>query len=316
MRLTRAERWSSAICLAESQRGVIVRRQLRSVGIPAREEARLMSAGWLREIRSGAYAIGGRPASPWDDAVAVSLLGGPGTVLSHATAAAIHRFPGLVPPVVPEVSVELPRHPRPQGVVLHRVTRLDPLDVEERKGVRLTTAARTVCDLAGRLETHLLARIVDEGCVDRRWTAEQLATTATRAGFRGRPGSRRLCDLLDVRTAEPEVESVLEQRVVRALAPYAPFVTQYQLVLDGQVLILDIAWPPWRVGAEVDGWTVRSRSFGKFSRGRHRDNLLLAHGWKVAHLTADMDQATILRDVGRLFPPEAVGVLAGLAGGR
>ena len=95
---------------------------------------------------------------------------------------------------------------------------------------------------------------------------------------------------------------MLELRMIRILAPYGPFETQYQLVLDGRVLVLDIAWPWWRVAAEVDGWGAHGRSWSKFVDDRSRMNLLEAHGWRVAHLTAAMDKATVLRDVGRLLP--------------
>ena len=65
---------------------------------------------------------------------------------------------------------------------------------------------------------------------------------------------------------------MLELRMIRILAPFAPFETQYELVLDGQLLRLDIAWPWWRVAAEVDGWGVRGNrnSRTKFVADRHR----------------------------------------------
>jgi hypothetical protein len=57
------------------------------------------------------------------------------------------------------------------------------------------------------------------------------------------------------------------------------------------------------VGAEVDGWWVRSQSRTKFDRGIHRANLLSAHHWQIAHLTATMDVESVRRDVCRLLPP-------------
>jgi hypothetical protein len=292
------------LAVAARQRGVVTRAQVQACGISPKRLARLIAEGWLCEIRPGAFVVAGRAPSGWDAAVAVSLLSGPGVTLSHKTAAAIHRFPGLLAPSTPELTVELPRHPRVQGAVFHRVPHLDPRDIEPRDCVQVTTAARTVCDIAGGLDPALLARVIDEGSIARLWTMDQLAETAARAGDRGRRGSRMLRQLLDVRRGELAADSMLELRIIRMLAPFAPFVTHYQLVLDGEVVILDIAWPALRVGAEVDGWSVRSRSFGKFHHGRHRDNLLLAHGWRVAHLTAAMDERMVLNDVGRLLPPD------------
>jgi very-short-patch-repair endonuclease len=137
------------------------------------------------------------------------------------------------------------------------------------------------------------------------WTPVELAEAASRLAARGRTGCGQLARLLGLRVGEPRVESMLERRVGRALALFRPFITQFQVVLEGEVLLLDVAWPHWLVAVEADGWAVRERSFGKFSRDRHRDNLLAAHGWRVAHVTADMDDDAIRGDVARLLPADA-----------
>ena len=90
--------------------------------------------------------------------------------------------------------------------------------------------------------------------------------------------------------------------MIRVLAPYAPFETQYELVLEGKLIRLDIAWPWWRVAVEVDGWGVRSRSRYEIRRGSLPDEPLEAHHWRVAHLTSAMAPAIVLREVGRLLP--------------
>jgi hypothetical protein len=111
--------------------------------------------------------------------------------------------------------------------------------------------------------------------------------------------------LLRDRTGTPPADSALEQRVIRLLAPYGPFETQYQIVVDGIIVILDIAWPIWRVGVEADGWSVRSRSRGKFDRDRRKANLLAANSWSIAHVTSTMSDSEIISAVSRLLPPWA-----------
>jgi hypothetical protein len=160
-------------------------------------------------------------------------------------------------------------------------------------------------DLAARLEAAQLARIIDEGSIERAWTINELAECASRLARQGRAGGRAMRAVLTDRLDEPSAQSALELRMIRVLAPYAPFETQYQVVLDGEVFILDIAWPWWQVAAEVDGWWVRARSRSKLDDDSHKTNVLAAHGWKVAHLTSAMDDAGVLRDVGRLLPPSA-----------
>src|ERR1700722_11930201 len=121
-------------------------------------------------------------------------------------------------------------------------------------------------------------------------------------GAQGRSGVRTMRQVLAARADEPRAESMLELRMIRILRPYAPFETQYQLVLEGRLLILDIAWPWCRVAAEVDGRGVHSRAGSTFADARSGINLLEGHGWRVAHLVSAMDKATVLRDVGRLLP--------------
>jgi hypothetical protein len=287
---------------AEGQHGVVISPQVRECGVSSKTMNGFVAAGWFRILRSRAFAISGRPPSPWEDAVAVLLLGGHGAVLSHGTAAAIHRVPGLLAPALPEFTVALPRHPRVPAATLHRVDRLDDRDVEVRRGLRVTKPARTLVDLVRRLDAPMLARILDEGSIAGLWTLADVEAAARRAGSRGRRGMPMLQDALGLRIEEPAVDSMLELRMIRALAPFAPFETQYHLVLDGELLILDIAWPPWQVAAEVDGWWARGHSRTKFDRTLHRNNLLVAHGWRVVHLTSTMDDARVRRDVGRLLP--------------
>lgn len=304
--MSTADGVAELLLIAEMQHGVVTRAQLERCGLSGKTATRLAAEGWLRRVRRGAYAVGGRLPSPWEQAVAACLAGGPGCALSHLTAAVIHQFPHVAPGPVPEMSVVEGRNPRLASVQVHRVARLDACDVIARGGVHLTGPARTMVDLATRFPPPLVARIIDEGAVQRLWTPEDLREANHRTGGSGRRGTRLLDRLLAERTEVLEGQSALERRVIRVLDPLAPFETQHQLVLGGQVIILDIAWPWWRVGVEVDGWWVRSRSRTKFDGDRRRNNLLAAHGWRIAHVTSAMDDETILSDVCRILPPEAL----------
>lgn len=293
------------MAIAESQSRVITTSQLASCGISAKAAAELEAEGLLRRIRRGAYAVAGRLATPFEETVAAALLIGPQGAASHRTAAAIHKLPGLLPPTLPELSVPRAYRNKLAGTRIHRVAHLGECDVEQRYGIRVTVPSRTLVDIAGSLNDYRLARLIDEGMIEKRWSIEGLVECLQRSAPGGRPGSRRLHDLLVVRLAEPRADSTLALRVVRALAPFAPFETEYQLVLGGHVVILDVAWPRWRVVAEVDGWEGRSRSRGKFDWDRRRGNLLAANGWTVTHLTSAMSDDEMRRDVGLLLPPFA-----------
>jgi very-short-patch-repair endonuclease len=176
----------------------------------------------------------------------------------------------------------------------------------ERRGIGVTTPCRTLVDLARRLDPELLARVIDDGSIARLWTIEELADCAKRVGCQGRPGGRVLQVVLSSPVDEPTADSTLELRMIRVLKPFGPFETQYQVVIDGEVFILDIAWPWWRVGVEVDGWWSRRQSRRKLDEDDHKTNALIANGWRILRVTATMSDATVLRDVGRLVPRPGV----------
>lgn len=291
--------WQRVADVAAAQHRVVLGSQLRRFGLSTKVIRRLREEGWLSDIRPGAYSTGG-PATDWQRAVAAALLVWPYGALSHDTAARVHRIPDVVPGPTPHLTVLGSRQPRLGGVAVHRPAQLDPLDVVDYRGVPVTSPARTLVDLAGGLAPAALARVVDEGAIAGLWTAGQLAEVAGRSGRRGRNDD--LQAVLASRTDGPGgAASALELQCHRALSCVAPFETQYRLVLDGQTVILDMAWPHARVGAECDGWAVRSRSRRKFDGDRRRDNLLAANGWAVAHLTSAMTDDEMRAAVIRLL---------------
>jgi very-short-patch-repair endonuclease len=159
-----------------------------------------------------------------------------------------------------------------------------------------------VVDLAPRLDPELLGRVIDEGSIAGLWSVDELATCANRLGNQGRPGGRVLRAVLSTRVAEPAAESVLELRIIRALKPFEPFETQFHVVIGGEIFILDIAWPWWRVAVEVDGWWSRRQSRRKLDEDDHKSNALIADGWRLLRVTAAMSDETVRREVGRVLP--------------
>lgn len=246
----------------------------------------LVASGWLRRLHKGIYLVGPLEPSPWQRTVAAWMAAGARAVVSHSSAAEVHRLPHLVGSGVPEVTVTGPHQPRPRGVSVHRVQVLAAADAERRLGVPVTAPARTLIDVAPRLSPALLSRVIDEGAIRRLWTPESLLAARRRAGRR--PGAVVLDRLLEVRVEGPQTDSHLEHRVERALRCLGPFEAQCQLVIEGRVLVLDLALPSLRLAVESDGWATRGRSRGKFDGDRRKSNLLVAQGWTVVHLTSAM----------------------------
>lgn len=275
--------------LSAGQHGIVTSEQLRVAGsgvaVGRRLAARLVDEGWLHPLLGGAFSVGA-PPSDWQVAVAAVMLSAPDSALSHRSAARCHRIADLVPQAIPEISLPNHRHCRLQGVIVHRVARLDAADVILYQGVRATSPERTLVDLANGMDIGLLERIVDEGAVAHLWTPRSILAAVERNASRS--GTVALRRILTSRVDLPVGESALEARAIKVLASCAPFETQYQLSIGNRLVILDIAWPDLRVAAECDGWTVRNRSRSKFDADRRRDNLLTHHGWSVVHLTTAM----------------------------
>ena len=78
--------------------------------------------------------------------------------LSHDSAAALYRLRKW--PRVPELSSAI-QHRRP-GIRTHRTASLTRADVTYRQGIRVTTIARTIADIAPRLTDVELTRAIHE----------------------------------------------------------------------------------------------------------------------------------------------------------
>ena len=282
---------------ADAQHGVILAAQLRQHGLTGKRIARLVADGWLVAVRPRAYSVG--QVTDWRRAVAAALLI-PGSALSHGTAARAHRFDGLLAGPAVELTVPLARHPRLDGVVVHRSVDFGPPDVVEHRGVAVTSPARTLFDVAGRYPPALLERVVDEGLVAGLWTMEQLIEAAKRPGRRG---VVHLEPVLSARGVCGGADSPLELQAQRALASLAPFETRYVVPLGDRMVQFDIAWPRWKVAVECDGWAVRARSRRKFDADRRKANAAAAAGWTVVHLTSAMTDREMLEAVVRVLLP-------------
>ena len=285
--------------IAASQRGLFSVAQASEIGVNNDQLLRAESSGALRRVRRGVYAMAGIAPSPWEQIVAGALAAGPEAVVSHASAAAVHRFEYGA---LGKVELTLPRQGRfrPPGVTVHRSTDLAAEDIVERNGVLITSAPRTLVDIAGRLGLAITEKLVDEGLIERRWTVEQLQDCLRRAR-QNVLGRAQLRDLLALRAEGPNADSVLESRVFRALEPLTPFEVHFSTVLGGRVYVIDAAWPADKVGAEVVGRAHRVASRSAFDRERRKLNELNAFGWRIAHLTAVMSAEEMIAAVSSLM---------------
>lgn len=134
------------------QVGNVSRRQLFAVGV---------SPGWIQhELRigtlvtryHGVYCQAPARQDPQALIHAAVLAGGPTAVASHGSAAWLWDF---VPHYEPPPEISLPTEDRrPRHVTTHRCPSLQARDTTRQRGVPATTRARTILDLAPRLQAN------------------------------------------------------------------------------------------------------------------------------------------------------------------
>ena len=268
------------VSLASRQGMVVTFRQLTEAGL-ARHEVRSRSGGLLTPISAGVYVVGELTPSACLHAAFAAV---PSAVVSHRSAGVRHRLPVLMPAHHQELLVALAHRSRRQlpGIRLRTTRWLPAEDVAVVDGVRVTTVARTLCDLGAVVARSRLQHALEVAITEERVTAGELQACASAWCRRGRSGSgviRALDhDLLD---AEPLAASDLERRAIRLLREAGIGGWQAQLRppwYDGVRGVVDLAWPAERVVVELDGrrWHATAQAQGD---DRRRDRLATTHGW-------------------------------------
>src|SRR5207302_11466052 len=132
---------------AKRQRGYVTRRQLMQVGLGEKAIEYRARTGRLIRIYDGVYAVGHVPALPHDRAYGALLACGPKSVLSHGSAATLY---GIYRRWDMPFEVTVPTKRRRCGIRIHRA-KLTRRDTAMQQGLRVTSSARTLLDMAPRV---------------------------------------------------------------------------------------------------------------------------------------------------------------------
>lgn len=163
------------------------------------------------------------------------------------------------------------------GVVVHHARSIHPLDRAERFGIPVTSAPRTLLDLASMLPERALETALAEAAI--KGLADRAALEAVIGRSNGHRGVGVLNELLD--DVEP-TRSALERE-------FRSLVTTYGLpkpILNARVngYEVDAHWPEHRLVVEIDGYAYHSTRKA-FEDDRIRDAELQALGWRVICIT-------------------------------
>lgn len=268
---------------------MILRRQLIEAGLSEAQIKYRLKCGDWEPVSQRAYRVIELVGADHRLRAAMAVL--PGAVMSHESAAEHHGIP-LVERGRAVVTVHASTTHVFDGVTVHRVRDLVDGDVLTTPDGRVTTAARTLMDLAGVVKPDRLGRIVDQSLAGRLVCLEDLASVFARVARRGKKGTAAMRKILDAR-CDPEGEeaSALERRgldVIRS-AGLPPPVREHPTPWDS-TRRFDLAYPEHRLAIEWDSRRWHGR-FEDFDRDRRRDRLAAIHGWVVLRFTwDDVDQ--------------------------
>jgi len=237
-----------------------------------------------RAVFRNVYLADELPLTPLRRAQAAWLFAGPDVALAGLSAAAIHGTKWLDAAKPAEI-IRGNRH-SPPGLVAHSYAVADN-DVCVRRGMRVTTPARTAFDIGRRLAPHDAVPVLDALMnATGLKPADILTIAAANPGVRGIRRLRSALLMADGGAESPR-ETALRLLLVRAGLP--PPETQIEFYDDyGDVVIrVDMGWRKWKVAVEYDGvqhWADGRQRAWDIDRIAILDSL----GWVVIRVSADM----------------------------
>ncbi len=274
--------FETAIALiAGRQFGYITRPQLLAIGLGRRAIQHRVATGRLIPVHAGVYAVGHVNRMPAARAAASVLACGDQAALSYGSAASLWGFNKYWDEPF-EVTVPS-SHRRRDGIKVHRCRTLAPRDLTRQLGIRVTSPARTVLDVAPGLPDKRLTRMVNDALRGPYLHRPDLADVVNRNP--SHPGTKRL--LRFARDSRRPTNSPLEDDFVEFARRYglpAPVTNTYLLGYE-----IDVLYPRERVIVEVDGKGFHSDS-DSFERDRKRDVVMLAAGFVTVRITDDRMQ--------------------------
>jgi elongation factor P len=253
-------------------------------------------SGRLHKIHRGVYSVGHANPPVEGRFLAAVKACGSGAVLSHHSAAALWGFMQW-DDRHPEITVvgTAPRaHP---GLRVHRTTTLDRDDSARHRGIPVTSPARTLLDLAAKLEHRPLRSATRRAQSLHRVNIRQLVAILARHWRR--PGSAKLARIVVTGPAptRSELEDVVLDLILRGGLAH-PQVNE-ALRLGGRRVVPDFRWPAHRLVVEADGAAWHDNKLAR-DADAERQALLEAHGERVLRVTWDQAIADPQRTLARL----------------
>ncbi|MGO9498527.1 MAG: DUF559 domain-containing protein [Solirubrobacteraceae bacterium] len=262
--------------IAARQDNVITGDQLIAAGLGRGAIAHRVKARTMQRLHVNVYLLGAAPPTPVAQARAAALACGPDAVVSHRSAACLFS---LLPETTGDVDITIPgrnQAPRP-GIRRHRVKSLPRHHVTNVNGIRVTSIARTICDLAATESPHATEQAFQEALY------REIVTDQALKAVIDREPRRRGAAVIRSLISDPRLtRSERERRLLKLIEQAGLPKPLTNVPLNGYKA--DVFWPQYNLIVEFDGWQAHGHRQA-FESNRKRDQIMLAKGMSTLRVT-------------------------------
>jgi very-short-patch-repair endonuclease len=262
--------------IASRQDNVITGEQALHAGLGRGALAHRVKIGAMQRLHTGVYLIGPAPPTPMAKARAAAYAVGDDAVVSHRSAASLF---GLLPDNGGDIDVTVAgRNPgRRPGVRRHRVKTLPKQDVTKVRGFKVTSIARTICDLAATESPGATEQAFQEALY------REIVTDKALRAVLDREPRRRGAAVIRALLENPSLtRSERERRLLKLIAAAQLPEPLTNVPLHGYKA--DMYWPSHALVVEFDGWHAHGHRHA-FESNRKRDQIMVANGIRVLRVT-------------------------------
>jgi Protein of unknown function (DUF559) len=301
--------WSSVARVAERQHGLVSRQQLRDLGMTEAGIANAIARDRMYRIFREAFAVGHTRVGKRGRLLAAVLSCGPGSVVSHGSAAFLLGLWEFEPAEV-DVIAPIQMGRKIGGIRRRFVPAPSAKESKRHDGVPTTTPPRTIVDLAGIVQARSLSRTIEQAAVLGMLDIPEIDRILAGPRRRGSPLLREMLEDWRRYKGETRLRSIMEAKLLPLLTRLnlpIPGCNE-KLTLDGETFEIDFLWRERRLAIETDGRQFHDNP-NALLRDSNRNRALAKAGYSVLRLSwedlRDRSEATMAEIAHILISPNS-----------
>jgi very-short-patch-repair endonuclease len=281
------------LALAHRQHGLVHRRDVSGIRVtPGQWQRRVARGEWVAVVGREVWRHVMAPDTWQIRARAGLMYLGPDAALFGGTSLAWWGLE-IDPPKVVEFVVPRGRRRLSNELRIHTTDDWSSIDLTRHDGVRVTSVARAIIDLAGSgCTATVLEKVIDSAIKQRRTSLPTLTRRMSELGGSGRAGIRLLRTLLLDSGGETYLERKFLQLVRRHSLPRPECQVIHKNPQTGRVIRVDFQYTSLMIVVEVTGRVGHTSDRDRQKDARRR-NALQRQGWLVLEFTT----ADVIDDV-------------------